>query len=240
MESDAVSDESAPEEFRAYARQQAAVALLGQSALQDGDSAKLFDQAAAIVARTLETEYCGIFELTHDGGSLLLPAGVGWREGLVGSLKLAAGDKSLVGYAVRSERPVVVADWAVEQRLRPCGLLVDHQVVSGVTVTIEGSTPPFGVIGAFSTRARQFGGNDVRFLQSVANMIGLAVRNENIRQEHIRRAQQFQTLIENVHDLYHHNRARRRPDHVRQPVGRARHRLPAGGGGGTNRLRFLR
>lgn len=201
MRSDAVSDESAPEEFGAYARQQAAVALLGQSALHGGDLAKLFDQAATLVAQTLEVEFCEVLELGRDGGNLLLRAGAGWHEGLVGSLRLEAEANWLAGYTLISERPVIVGGFATERRFRLSPLLVNHHAKSGVTVTIEGSTSRFGVLGAFSTHARQFGGNDVRFLQSVANVIGLAVRNENIRQEQIRRAELFQTAIENVHDL---------------------------------------
>jgi PAS domain S-box-containing protein len=84
---------------------------------------------------------------------------------------------------------------------RTRGFHLNHQAESGITVAIDGSTRCFGVLGAFSTRARQFGSNDVRFLQSVAKVIGLAVRNENIRQEHLRRTEQFQTAIESGHGL---------------------------------------
>ena len=194
-------DSAAEEAFRTYERQQAAVVLLGQRVLRGGDSAKLFDQAAALVAQTLETEYCEILELTRDRRGLLLRAGAGFQEGLVGSLRLEPGADLLAGYTLRSGEPVIVENFATERRFRPSAALSNHRVMSGVAVTIGGGSPHFGMIGAFSTDAGKFSRNDASFLQAVANVIGLAVRNENITQALVRRTEQFQMVIESGYAL---------------------------------------
>ena len=65
-------------------RQQAAVAQLGERALRGVELFTLMDEATALVAQTLGVEFCKILELLPDGTALLLRAGVGWKEGIVG------------------------------------------------------------------------------------------------------------------------------------------------------------
>ena len=65
-------------------RQQGAVAQLGERALRGVELFTLMDEATALVAQTLGVEFCKILELLPDGTALLLRAGVGWKEGMVG------------------------------------------------------------------------------------------------------------------------------------------------------------
>ncbi|MBD2041127.1 hypothetical protein [Microcoleus sp. FACHB-672] len=63
-----------------HARQQAAVAQLGQFALPGIPLDKLLDEAVALVTQILEVESCKILELQPDGKALLLKAGAGGQE----------------------------------------------------------------------------------------------------------------------------------------------------------------
>jgi hypothetical protein len=58
---------SAEEQLRMVARQQAAVAELGQRALSGLALEELLDQAVAVAARELEAEFVGLLELTGAG-----------------------------------------------------------------------------------------------------------------------------------------------------------------------------
>ena len=69
-------------ELRARAKQQEAVARLGERALTESDLQKLFDEIAATIAEILDVEFVKILELVPGDAELLLRAGVGWREGL--------------------------------------------------------------------------------------------------------------------------------------------------------------
>jgi PAS domain S-box-containing protein len=165
-------------ELQARARQQAVVAELGQHALAGSDLSSLMDQAAALVAQTLGVEFCKILELLPDGKAMLLRAGVGWKEGLVGNRGVGAGLDSQAGYTLLSKEPVIVENLRTETRFSGPPLLREHGVVSGLSVIIPGQKRPFGVLGAHTTSRRTFTEDDVHFLQAVANVLAAAIQRK--------------------------------------------------------------
>jgi PAS domain S-box-containing protein len=184
----------AEERLRARERQQAAVAALGQQALAGTDLASLMDQAAALVARTLQVEYGNILELLPDGNALLLRAGVGWKEGSVGHATVDARANSPASYTLLSNIPVIVEDLQTETRFGTPPLLLEHEVVSGLNVIIAGGQHPFGVLGAHTARRRTFTQDDVHFLQAVANVLALAVERNRAEEEARRRERETAAL----------------------------------------------
>ncbi|MFT3766394.1 MAG: GAF domain-containing protein [Minicystis sp.] len=165
----------AEEALRVRARQLAATADLGQHALAGTDVAALLDEAAARVARELDAGFVEILELLPERGRLLLRAGVGWEEGLVGHATIGADHSSHAGYTLTAGQPVIVEELGREDRFRPSSLLLGHQVVSGLAVAIPGTSGPFGVLAAHTRAQRTFTGDDVAFLQSVANLLSAAL-----------------------------------------------------------------
>lgn len=173
--------------------QQAAVADLGQRALTGADLSTLLNDAVALVAQTLDVEYCKVLELLPDGATLLLRAGVGWQDGLVGHATVEIEPHSQVDYILRSSAPVIVENLPAETRCRALPLLRDHGVISGISgVIINGQDRPFGVLGAYTTGRRTFTVDDVNFLQAVANTLAMAVvrkRAEDRLREYAARAE---------------------------------------------------
>jgi len=165
----------AEEALEVRAREQAAVATLGQRALAGTELSTLLDEAVALVARTLEVEFCKVLELLPDGTALVLRAGVGWKEGCVGSARVGAGTDSQAGYTLLSNEPVIVEDLRTETRFTGSALLRDHGVVSGMSVIIHGRESPFGVLGAHTTRRRTFTQDDIHFLEAVGNVLATAI-----------------------------------------------------------------
>ncbi len=161
----------------ARALQQATVARLGHSALAGADLQALMDEAAALVAQTLEVEYCKVMELLSPERGLLLRAGVGWQPGLVGTAVVGAGLDSQAGFALVSAGPVIVDDLRTERRFREPRLLSQHGVVSGMSALIRGPAgEPFGVLGAHTRSRRTFTDDDVHFLTGVANVLAAALQ----------------------------------------------------------------
>ena len=119
-------------EAKARARQQEVVATLGQRALADDDFPALLDHAVRQIAETLETEYCKVLELPPDGETLILRAGVGWRDGLVGKATVDAGANSQAGFTLASGAPVLVEDLRTETRFTGLPLPRDPGGVGGV------------------------------------------------------------------------------------------------------------
>ncbi len=184
-------------ELKARARQQAAVAELGQRALAGTDLSTLMDETTAIVAQTLEVEYCKVLELLPNGDALLLRAGVGWQEGLVGQATTGTGIDSQAGYTLLSNGPVIVEDLRTETRFSAPPLLRDHQVVSGISVIIQGQDRPFGVLGAHTTKQRTFTRDDVHFLQAGANVLATAIQRKRV-EKRIRRRNRELTLLNRI------------------------------------------
>ena len=173
----------AENEARARERQQAAVAGLGQKALAGVDPPVLMDEAVSLVAEALDVEYAEVLELLPDGKALLLRAGVGWKEGYVGRALVDAGRGSQAGYTLLSHEPVIVEDLGAETRFTPPPLLTEHGVVSGMTVIIGEVGNPFGVLGAQTTRRRSFTQYDANFLQSIANILAIAIGRRRAEME---------------------------------------------------------
>lgn len=163
--------------LRSRAAQQEALARLGLDALSANDLGALMDRAVKVVAETLGVELCKILELLPDGKRLRLRSGVGWKEGLVGTACIDAEAGSQAGHTLSTREPVLVQDLATETRFAGPALLTDHGVVSGLSVMIHGHDRPFGILGAHSRRHREFGEDDMHFVQSVANVIGQAVQH---------------------------------------------------------------
>jgi signal transduction histidine kinase/ActR/RegA family two-component response regulator len=170
----AKEQELAEKNLRNHAQQQTVVAALGQFALTNSDLDALLNQAVILVGQMLGVEYCGVFELGSDG-QLLLQAGTGWKSGCVGKATLFADNRSQAGFTLVSGEPVVVADLRTEDRFIVSPLLLDHLIMSGVTVAIPTRDRPFGVFCVHTKKPRDFTGDEVQFLLACATAIGMAV-----------------------------------------------------------------
>jgi PAS domain S-box-containing protein len=188
-------------EMETRTHQQAVVAELGLWALASNDLQALMDDTATFVAQTLDVEYCKIVELLPGGEKLLLRAGVGWEEGLVGNVKEEAGLGSQSGYTLHLRAPVIMEDLGAEMRFTPPPLLREHGVVSGMTVVIAGRERPFGVLGAHTQSLRTFSEDDVNFLQAVANVLAMAIERKETeeRLEEVREAVRSR-IARDLHD----------------------------------------
>ncbi|MUG95746.1 EAL domain-containing protein [Scytonema sp. UIC 10036] len=165
-------------ELKIRERQQRAIAELGQRALANTDLSVLMDETVRLVTQVLDVKLGGILELLPGGNILLLQAGVGWHEGFVGSAMAGTEPTSLLGHTLLTSKPVTVDDLRVETRFDGSPLLHNHRVVSGINVTIATQGKAFGIIGAYATQERIFTDDDSYFLQTVANVLALAIERK--------------------------------------------------------------
>jgi PAS domain S-box-containing protein len=167
------------DEVAIRARQQAAVAGLGQRALAGLPLDELIEEAAEGVARELGTDYVSVFELTGDGRGLLIRAGRGLPAGVIGGV-LPADRDGLPGYALGAEGPLVIEDFAAETRFGPSPLQRDLEIVSALAAPIRSRGGEFGVLGASSRTPHKFSADDAHFLQAMANVVGAAAERTRI------------------------------------------------------------
>ena len=91
------------------AHQQAAVAALGQAALNGVEFSMLLEQAAVFMSQTLMLDCASVYELAPDGRTLQMVAGFGWDNGIV-SAPVSAQFNSLAAHVLRSSEPIIVGD----------------------------------------------------------------------------------------------------------------------------------
>jgi PAS domain S-box-containing protein len=188
-------------ELETRTRQQAVVAELGLRALANDGLQSLMDDEVASVARTLGVEYVKIVELLPGGEELLMRAGMGWEEGLVGSARESAGLGSQAGYTLLVNEPVIVEDLSTETRFNPPPLVQERGGVSGMTVVIPGREEPFGVLGAHSRSRRTFSEDDVNFLQAVANVLATAIERHETEKKFLEvRETERSRIARDIHD----------------------------------------
>lgn len=182
-------------------RQRAAVmAELGTAALRGEPIQSLMDKAMRDIALTMDVELCKILKLIPGRNELLLVAGVGWPEDLVGDAVVPAGRESQAGYTLLTSDPVIVQDFATESRFAIPQLLKEHGVVSGISVIIHGVSGPWGILGVHSNRKRLFSQGEINFVQTLSNILAEAIERktfvENLRQSE----EKFRGLLETAPD----------------------------------------
>ena len=177
------SSSRANSELQTRIRQQEVVADLGQQALEGDDLDQLMHDATVAVAETLGTDYCKVLELSPSRDELLLREGVGWQDGLVGAATVPADRDSQAGYTLVSDEPVIVDDLRTESRFSGPDLLVDHDVVSGISVVIGSVEDPWGILGTHTRDRREFNEHDATFVTNVANVLAEAIENAETKRQ---------------------------------------------------------
>lgn len=202
MVTDITERKRAEKEIATRTLQQAVVAELGYRALSGMDLQALMNKAVTLVAETLEVEYGKVVELLPEGDELLLRAGVGYEEGLVGRATEKTGFGSQAGYTLLSEEPVIIENLREEERFSASALLRDHGVASGMSVIVQGREWPFGILGAHTKELRTFTEDDINFLQAIANVLAAAIERKRAEEE---LAKRMETLGEQARllDLAH-------------------------------------
>ncbi|HLY48268.1 MAG TPA: EAL domain-containing protein [Solirubrobacteraceae bacterium] len=180
--SDITEQKRTEAELERRAAQQAAVARLGERALERVGIAELIEQACVVATDVLEVELASVAEFFPDQELFRLIGGAGWPADQIGAATVPAGPTTQVGYTILTGAPVVVTDWEAEDRFTESKVL-ELGARSGVSVTIEGLAEPFGVFAVHSKRPRQYGAGDVDFIQSVANVLADALARQATEDE---------------------------------------------------------
>lgn len=107
--------------LRSHMDRLAAVADLGQRALEGIDLTQLLDQAVALVVDSLALDFCQVWELLPVGDALRLRAGSGWDPEMIGALTVPVDPLSQPGYTMKVGDRVLVQDVSLESRFVPRG-----------------------------------------------------------------------------------------------------------------------
>jgi hypothetical protein len=88
-------------------RQQEILAELGVLALQGTPFLELLNQTAGLTAEGMKAEFCKVLEYLPAQNRLLVRAGVGWHEGIVGVATIGADLESPSGFSLANQSSAI-------------------------------------------------------------------------------------------------------------------------------------
>jgi two-component sensor histidine kinase len=196
--SDGQSGDLSGRDLRLRIRQQELLAELGVLALQGTSFIEMLNHTARVTAEGLGAEYCKVMEYIPAEKRLLVRAGVGWDDGVVGNATVGADLASPAGYALRTGKPVISNHLENEQRFRTPELLVEHGIRRAMNVILQGDGSPFGVLEVDSRSEGEFSEHDIAFLQGAANILGMAIEQQQYQRKLQAALERHQILLKEV------------------------------------------
>ena len=194
----AVSPELTMRSLHQRIRQQEILAELGVLALQGATFAELLNETARLTAEGLGAEFCKVLEYQPRDNRLLVRAGVGWDDGVVGTATVGADLASPAGYALHTGKPVISNHLENEERFRTPELLVEHGIRRAMNVILQGDGKPFGVLEVDSRSEGEFAERDIAFLQGAANILGMAIEQQQSQRKLTEALERHEILLKEV------------------------------------------
>lgn len=151
---------------------------LSRIASETSDLNGLLHLACVQLARATGVRHSKVLRYRPERGDLLMVAGVGWGQGLVGSAAFGSDFASVPGRTVQTRLPLVVEDVAGATEYRPSHILRQHGIVSLAGAPIIVDNRVWGVLEVDSDQPRGFDGDDIAFLASCANCLGVAIQRD--------------------------------------------------------------
>jgi signal transduction histidine kinase len=157
-------------------RQQAAIARFGSFALRERDLMTILTEAARVCADGLGVPFSKVCQYRAEQNDLLIVAGCGWQDGVIGHVVSRADMSSPQGRALTTGEPSIVDDLRKDAGFDLPPFYAAHGIISTVDVIIKGSDEqPYGVLEIDSDKQHNYDQHDVNFLTGFANVLAEAV-----------------------------------------------------------------
>jgi two-component sensor histidine kinase len=160
-------------------RQQKALADFGVYALRQTELLPVLVEAAKVCAEGLQVPYCKVCRYRLAEDDLLIEAGFGWNDGVVGHVVSRADVSSPQGRAFVTGLPAICNDLREDDQFKLPAFYRDHGIISTIDVPILGNGKPYGVLEIDNDRQHNYDDHDVTFLTGFANVLGEAVATSN-------------------------------------------------------------
>jgi len=161
------------------ALRQRLIAEFGQQVLASTDLTDVLNRAVELVSKTLNADYCNLLELDHDGRHLVFKAAAGWPAEWIGRRTVPLRPGSRAELVLSRREPLIIEDYDQEADDSSSPFLVEFGIRSGIAVPLFGTTGTFGMLSAHALQPRRFRGDDLSFVQSVANILAVAIERKS-------------------------------------------------------------
>ena len=157
-------------------RQQAAIAQFGSFALRQQDLSKILAEAVRVCAEGLNVPFSKVCQYRAEQNDLLIVAGYGWQDGVVGDVVSRADLSSPQGRAFTTGDPSICDDLQTGPYSDLPPFYAAHGIVSIIDVIIKGTDErPYGILEIDNNRQHDYDQHDINFLTGFANVLAEAV-----------------------------------------------------------------
>jgi len=157
-------------------RQQAAIARFGSFALRERDLMKILTEAARVCAEGLSVPFSKVCQYRAEHNDLLIVAGYGWQDGVIGDVVSRADMSSPQGRAFTTGKPSIIDNLQKDAGFDPPPFYAAHGIVSIIDVIIKGNDDqPYGILEIDNDQQHDYDQYDINFLTGFANVLAEAV-----------------------------------------------------------------
>jgi PAS domain S-box-containing protein len=166
-------------EWSIVARQQEAIAHVGQLGLRGVGFDALLAETMKVLAAHLRADAAMLFELSADWRTFAVRGvvidGYTVTGDLLGEVVVPSGTDSLPGYTVLQGEVVSSPRLLADERFRASAPDFDMRCRSGVAAPVGWGQRPWGVVAGYANEERTWTADDLHFVHSIANTLGLAI-----------------------------------------------------------------
>jgi two-component sensor histidine kinase len=176
----AASEQEIAAKLRRYLR---ILVDLGKIAGQNLPLQSFLDQAVVQVARATEIHHVKVLRYRPKAADLLLVAGIGWKEGVVGSATFPVKLRFSPGRTFLTAEPTLVPDIRKSRDYVFSNILSEHGIISlaNVPVLIDGAA--WGVLEVDSTEPSVPSEDMVQFLVAASTLMGFMARRAAVEKD---------------------------------------------------------
>ena len=175
---DITPKKQAEQQYKLVATRQERIRDLQRMVIEEEDVVDILLEASKIVVRGLEIEYAGVLKLEDDRSTLINAACYGTDFIGIGEKVAEVEDSYYIKKLFREKEPVYVRDYEKQNKGERPEIVECLEIKSGIGALIGKYSDPWGAISATGRVSKNFNEEDREFVQSVANVLALAIREQ--------------------------------------------------------------
>jgi signal transduction histidine kinase len=134
-----------------------------------------------------------VFLLTASQRELRVASYSGVHAAQASGIVYANRPDTMIGYVVAHRAPVIIANFARETRFEVPARLLDAGATCGLVVPLVDRGKVIGALGAWSSKLRKFGDDEVAFMQALATLLSTSLQRAQAEAQ-ARHAQRLETV----------------------------------------------
>ncbi len=175
------------------ARYSERLAQLGRVAVDVRDAQPLIDEVPVVAAEALDADNAVVYLVENNPRELRVASAIGALPGEGPGDRVANRADSSLGMVLAHGRSIVVADYASETRFAVPDAYRAAGLTSALAVAISDFGKTVGVLVVRTRQARHFGADEVRFAESLANLLASALQRAQ-SEEALNHAQRLESV----------------------------------------------